>query len=91
MRKYLLALGYADKLLTPDAQSGDLNEAELACGGFVVPRRQSAGTLHPVEATLDVVPQDVCDAVDRLQGFAVRPCGSNRRSTLGGYGVANLA
>jgi hypothetical protein len=55
-----------------------LNEAEIACGCFVVACRQSAGAFEFVEAALDPVSQSVGDGVDEDWFFAIDLAGYDR-------------
>jgi hypothetical protein len=55
-----------------------MNEAEIACGSFVVARRQTARAFELVEAALDPVPQCVGDGLEEDGFFAIDLAGYDR-------------
>lgn len=66
----LRGLGRVDEVPDPEADRGDLHEAEEACGGLVVAGGDASGVLEAVEAPLDPVAQGVDVAVDALADLA---------------------
>lgn len=58
-------LGRVDKVSDPQSQGDDVDEAEVACGGFVVSGCQAPRVLELVEAALDAVSEGVDVVVDR--------------------------
>ena len=48
-------LGGVDKVLGPNADSCELDEAEVACGGLVISGCHAPSVLHAAEGSLDAV------------------------------------
>ena len=76
-------LGRVDKVLGPQARGDDVDEAEIACGGFVVSGCQAARVLELVEAALDAVPEGVDVIVDRDLDLSPATHRNDRDAALG--------
>ena len=57
-----------------------MNEAEVACGCFVISGGQASGAFELVEAPFDLVAQGIDGAIDRDLLLAVRTCRNDRRT-----------
>ena len=67
-----------------------MNEAEIACGRFVVAGRQTARAFEFVEAALDPVPQGVGDGIDQDWLFAIDLAGYDQSATTLFDDTANM-
>lgn len=70
-------LGRVDEVLQPQADRGEVDEAEEAGGGLVVARGDASGVLQAIEAPLDPVAQRVDVAVDGLADAPALPGGDH--------------
>jgi len=72
-----------------------VDEGEIACGGFVVSRREASGVLEPVEATLDPVAQGIDEVVDGDLEFAASAHGNDGNAAsfldVGAHAVGIIA
>ena len=83
-------LGPVDKCAHPNPDGGDMDEAEIAGGGFVVSGREPSGVLELVEAALDAVAQGVDVAVDWDLNLPVLARGNDSRGALFLQRFANM-
>jgi len=78
-------------VLHPEAQRDDVDEGEIACGGFVVSRGKASRVLQSVEAAFDAVSQGVDEVVDRDPDFAALAHGNDGNAAasldVGAHGV----
>ena len=74
----------------PEADGCDVDEREVAFGGFVVAGGDAAGVLQLVEAALDEVAQPVEDAIHCHTQLAVFPHGDHRQHIARLHGLANI-
>ena len=67
-------------MLCPEAQRDDMDESEIAGGGFVVSSSEASRVFQLVEAALDPVPQGVDEVVDWDLDFAALAHGNDWNS-----------
>lgn len=67
-----------------------MNEAEIACGGFVVACCQSARAFELVEAAFDLVAKSIDEAVYQVRCLAIGPGGDDGCAARTGYGFADV-
>lgn len=67
-----------------------MNEAEIACGSFIVACCEAARAFEFVEAALDLVSQSVGYGIERDWHLAIGFAGNDRRSTAICYCVADM-